>query len=202
MIYYRPYGVAGTIRKFLADYTNPKDPAAPTFAAGDAKVAKDGGTPANATNLPAMVNGRLEWDYTVAEVQAAQTELLLVDQDGPAWMQPEIIIETFGDPASEHGGLSPADIAAFELGQRAVVRIVADTGTTATVIKVKTAGPALTVDDQWVDRRVWMPANIAGANLRGQAKPIIACDATAQTITVGDGGFAAAPGLDDEMVVG
>lgn len=109
--YERPYGVAGQIRFFLADYTNPKDGASPTFAAGDAKVKIDGGVAANATNLPTSeANGFFEWTYTAAEVRGKQIQLQLVDQDGPAWVTPDILIETEGNENAQHNRRHPGVI--------------------------------------------------------------------------------------------
>lgn len=104
-IYPREYAVAGTVRFFLADYTDPRDGASPTLASGDAVVYIDGSSNGNANALPTSEGGTgwYEWTYTAAEATGAQIELQLIDQDGPAWMVPEIIIETYNHPSSQYG---------------------------------------------------------------------------------------------------
>lgn len=67
------------------------------FAAGDVKISKDGGALTNATNTPTQVTasaGLYKLVVTATEMQATQVVVMVVDQDGPAWRDSQITIET------------------------------------------------------------------------------------------------------------
>lgn len=66
------------------------------FASGDVKIIKDGGTPANTTNLPARVGttGIFSLTLTATEMQATTIVVQIVDQDGPAFRDAALVVRT------------------------------------------------------------------------------------------------------------
>lgn len=67
----------------------------PTFAAADTKLTKDGGVPANTTNVPVQVNGNFyKLTLTATEMQASRIMVAIVDSDGPVWRDLALIINT------------------------------------------------------------------------------------------------------------
>jgi hypothetical protein len=67
------------------------------IVAGDVQISKDGGAVGNTSNLPTQVTAAkalYKLVLTATEMQAAQVVILLVDQNGPAWRDVQITIET------------------------------------------------------------------------------------------------------------
>lgn len=77
-----------------------------TFAAGDAKISKDGGAAASTTNNPSAItmgNGAM-WKLTLTatEMQAAKIAVTIVDAATKAVEDQMILIETYGNASGEH----------------------------------------------------------------------------------------------------
>lgn len=69
----------------------------PTFAAGDVKISRDGGSYGNTTNLPTHIGeGIFKLVLTTTEHTAKKMLVTVKDQDGPAWEDQAIYIETYG----------------------------------------------------------------------------------------------------------
>ncbi len=70
--------------------------AAVPWIAGDVKVDKDGGGLNNVTNLPVRIGTTplYKWTGTAGELSGSRVNVLLVDQDGPAWRDLHLAIET------------------------------------------------------------------------------------------------------------
>jgi len=101
MIVLRPYNTAGsvtfTLRQSGSDAFATSSHWTP--AAGDVKLSLDGGTQANATNLPTFANGQWTLSLTAAELQAARTRINIDDGD----IIPEsILIETYGHASAAY----------------------------------------------------------------------------------------------------
>lgn len=101
MIVLRPYNTAGsvtfTLRQAGSDAFATSSHWTP--AAGDVKLSLDGGTQANATNLPTFANG--QWTLALAgtELQAARVRVNIDDGD----IIPEsILIETYGHASAAY----------------------------------------------------------------------------------------------------
>jgi len=103
----RKYGVQTTVDFVLyePDGVNFKVDAA--HVAGDTKIMKDEGGEANTDN--AFVDRGQGYSQVISatEMEAARNVLYIADQGAKAWLDKEIIIETYGDPSAQH---------AFDLG--------------------------------------------------------------------------------------
>lgn len=108
MAYLSKYGVARKIRipivkRGVVDHAVGADW---TPAAGDVKIAKDGGAAANVTNLPtaiAMGNSTVwEFSLTATEMQAAQINVTVGDSATKAVEDDGFDIETYGNASAQH----------------------------------------------------------------------------------------------------
>jgi len=74
-----------------------------TFATGDVTISKDGGTEVSTTNLPVDEGKGYSLILTLAELQASQVRISIVDQTGTkAWLDTELMIETYGNASAMH----------------------------------------------------------------------------------------------------
>ena len=91
------------------------------FASGDVKISKDGGALANTTNLPTQITASLpvyELQLEATEMQADDIVISIVDQDGPAFRDVIILIETeilLGNFDIDAASGSKADTSAFKV---------------------------------------------------------------------------------------
>ena len=114
MVFRRKYGAAATLDGVPLVTTGSEDyKAAPTLAAGDVKVSKDGGAFANLATLPAVTPaaGRaVQVALSATEMQAARVVIQFVDQTSPKeWADQFVIVETFGHAsAQERANMSDA----------------------------------------------------------------------------------------------
>lgn len=153
-IVYRPYGQLARIPFALFTYTDGKDLALPTFATGDAKIAKDQAAFANTGNTAAHVgNGQCYIDLASNEMQAKQIFLKIVDQDvTKVWLDKVICIETYGHPLAQ----DPQDVLAAGTAQAisastitlAAATILADGHLQDAVVEITGAGNAEAVGQQ------------------------------------------------------
>lgn len=100
----RKYGAGATLYFPLIDAGAQDFEATPvTFAAGDTKVSKDGGTFANTTNNPAHEGGGIySLVLTSTEMEAANIAITVIDQGTKAWEDQAIVIATYGHASAEH----------------------------------------------------------------------------------------------------
>lgn len=101
MIVLRPYNTAGsvtfTLRQAGSDAFATSSHWTP--AAGDVKLSLEGGTQANATNLPTFANGQWTLSLAATELQAARVRVNIDDVD----IIPEsILIETYGHASAAY----------------------------------------------------------------------------------------------------
>ena len=91
------YGTAYTFRRPLGlgiDFIT----VAPTIAAGDVQISKDGGAFANVTSLPTFSNGQLIVALSATEMQASRVLVRWVDQTATKeWDDDATEIETYGN---------------------------------------------------------------------------------------------------------
>lgn len=75
-----------------------------TFAAGDAKISKDGGAFASTTNTPTELgNGWYQLVLTATELQAARIAISVISPAGPKVYEDQAIyIEVYGNVSAEH----------------------------------------------------------------------------------------------------
>lgn len=81
----------------------------PTIVAGDVKVVKDGGAPANIATLPTVSGTVVTYTLSATETNADSILVLFKDQAGDEWVDVTVKIET---EASGGGGLTLAEIEA------------------------------------------------------------------------------------------
>lgn len=81
----------------------------PTIVAGDVKVVKDGGAPANIGTLPTVSGTVVTYTLSATETNADSILVLFKDQAGDEWVDVTVKIET---EASGGGGLTLAEIEA------------------------------------------------------------------------------------------
>jgi hypothetical protein len=99
-VYNRKYGTQSTLyfTVLVPSGTNSNRffNAAVPWVAGDVLVVKDGGTPANIGTLPTRVGTSPLYTLTLTatEMQATDLQVLLVDQDGPAWRDTTLHVQT------------------------------------------------------------------------------------------------------------
>lgn len=75
----------------------------PTLVAGDCKISKDGVAYVNTTNLPVWIGeGLFKLILTAAEYTGKKMLITIKDQDGPAWEDQAIYIETYGNANAQH----------------------------------------------------------------------------------------------------
>ena len=80
-----------------------------TLAAGDIKISKDGGTPANVSSLPTAIDGTnmpgvYTWTPTAAEAQCKVMIINCKDVAGAAWVENCIIVSTGGNASARFSG--------------------------------------------------------------------------------------------------
>lgn len=105
LVFQTKYGVGATFYFPLTDRGTEDFEATPvTFAAGDVKLIKDGGTAANTTNLVVTETyGMYSLTLTAAELQCATAAVTIVDQTGTKlWEDQGLIIETYGNTSARH----------------------------------------------------------------------------------------------------
>ena len=73
----------------------------PTIVAGDVKVVKDGGAPANIATLPTVSGTVVTYTLSATETNADSILVLFKDQSGDEWVDVTVKIET---EASGGGG--------------------------------------------------------------------------------------------------
>lgn len=121
MIVLRPYNTAGSVTFVLRQSGSDAFATSANWtpANGDVKLSLDGGTQANATNLPTYSNGQWSLSLTAAELLAAEVRVNIDDGD----IVPEsILIETYGHANSRwpnlggsgEGGLTTEQAAQLE----------------------------------------------------------------------------------------
>lgn len=141
-IFLSKYGVARTIRIPVVK-AGSEDHAASgdwTPAAGDVKIAKDGGAAANVTNLPtatAMGNSTI-WVFalTATEMEAAQVVVTVADSAAKAVKDTGFEVETYGHASAQH----ELDLDA-PLQSRLPAALTADGNIKADALKVAGADP-------------------------------------------------------------
>ena len=120
----RKYGTASTIRIGLSAINGSDLNVAPTLAAGDWKVAKDGGALNNLTTLPTDEGSTILISLSATEMQAAQLVIVGVDQTSPKdWLDEAVVIDTFGNASAQHPGIDLTD--AVRMGLTALPNAVA-----------------------------------------------------------------------------
>ena len=102
----RKYGEAATVDGVPLVAAGDTDfQSAPTLAAGDVKVEKDGGTAANISTLPTVTptgGTSVQVSLSPTEMQAARVVVRFVDAAGDEWEDTEIIIATYGHASAQH----------------------------------------------------------------------------------------------------
>ncbi len=100
----RKYNAATTILFPLIERGDVDFISSATFAAGDVKIVKNEGAPANTTNLPTHEgNGIYSLALTATEMQAARIVITVIDQSAPKiWEDQAILIETYGNASAQH----------------------------------------------------------------------------------------------------
>lgn len=101
----RKYGVGATVYFPLVDYGASDFETTPvTFASGDTKIIKDGGSPANTTNDPAYEgSGIYSLALTSTEMEAAFIQITVIDTPTKTWEDQAILIQTYGNAS---GGMA------------------------------------------------------------------------------------------------
>ena len=142
----RKYGLATTlllplIKRGAIDF----EPGA-TFVAGDSKIIKDEGAPANTTNSPVNEgNGIYSLALTATELQASRIVVTVIDAATKVWEDQAILIETYGNGAAQH---------AFDLDtaqqQVTVASMLADVLTSAALSQ----GAAQEIADELLQRAI------------------------------------------------
>lgn len=137
----RKYGVQTTIPFSLwgIDGADLKVDAA--HASGDTTITKDEGAPANTTNGFTDEGNGYAIVLTATEMQAARIHLFIIDQGTKAWLDREIVIETYGHASALHTDMPP------ELGSDDRVLISADDVRTLAAANYATASAVQTIDD-------------------------------------------------------
>src|SRR5574343_1256742 len=107
-VYYVEYGTAWTLHGYqLVDRSTGQYKTAPTLAAGDFKIEKDGGAAANLTSLPSVSpagGSSVSISFSEAELQCKQLTLRIVDAAGAEWNDDCIHIFTVGNAAAHEQG--------------------------------------------------------------------------------------------------
>lgn len=116
MVYLAKYGTAWTLHGYqLVDRATGQYKVAPTLAAGDFKLEKDGGAAANLTTLPTVVpagGSSLDISFSDTELQGKHIVLRMVDAAGAEWNDDAIHILTVG----ESSAYFPFDLFASTVG--------------------------------------------------------------------------------------
>lgn len=84
----------------------------PTIVAGDVKVVKDGGAPANIATLPTVSGTVVTYTLSATETNADSILVLFKDQSGDEWVDVTVKIETEISGGGGGGGLTLAEIEA------------------------------------------------------------------------------------------
>ncbi|MEO8466262.1 MAG: hypothetical protein ABI640_13040 [Gammaproteobacteria bacterium] len=98
----RPYGVATTIDFDLYTTTGVDKKTDAACATGDVIVMKDEGSPGNATNCFTDEGTEYALALTSTEMTAARIAVNITDQSTKVWLDDTIVIETYGNPSSQH----------------------------------------------------------------------------------------------------
>lgn len=101
-IYLRKYGVANTIDFVLHEVDGVDLRVDAVAASGDSKLMKDEGAEANTANLFVDEGQGYSLALTAAELTAARVVVYLVDSATKAWLDRELIIETYGNASAQH----------------------------------------------------------------------------------------------------
>ena len=125
MVYLIPYGEVYVLTGLqLKDRTTGQFKVAPTLAAGDFKIEKDGGAAANLATLPTVTpagGSSVSVSFSATEVQAKQIVLRASDQAGAEWDDTAVYLLTVGNPnAFFEFDLSSASVALSLASQGAV----------------------------------------------------------------------------------
>lgn len=116
MVFRRKYATAATIDGVPLVAVGSSDyKAAPTLAAGDAQISKDGGAFANLATLPTVTPaaGRaVRVALSATETTAARCVIQFVDQTSPKeWEDQFVVVETFGHASAQELRDDTADVA-------------------------------------------------------------------------------------------
>lgn len=174
---YNAVGIIDGIVLIVAGGTDYK--VAPTLAAGDAKISKDGGAFANLATLPAVTpagGSAVRISLSATELSCARAVIQFVDVAGAEWEDQEIIVETFGNASAQLAvNLDLTEIlcdlqkirgsatAAVNLGgsARCIVLGLAETGTLSTT--EMTTDLVESTADHYKDRvLIWYTGALAG----------------------------------------
>lgn len=162
------YGVPYTFYVSLVSQANTKVfQSNPTLAAGDATIAKDGGTAANLTTLPTVAPAsgkRVKVELSATEMEAENVTVVLSDVAGAEWCDMTVNIQPM---------VGPLGVGTCTTG-----------GTTTSVVS-SSMTPAGGATDHFKGRVLVFDNNTTTAALRGQATKITAStNAAAPTFTV------------------
>lgn len=133
----------------------------PTLASGDAKVIKDGGTPANFTNLPSVIASGpvVKLELTSTEMNADNITLVLSDAAGAQWCDLIINLQTVANQMDDLATASALTTVSGYIDTE-VAAILAAVDTEVAAIKAKTDNlPSDPADDSDIDAQL---AAIAG----------------------------------------
>ena len=104
MIYYAKYGTAWSHQGYqLVDRNTGQYKTAPTLAAEDFKIEKDGGTAVALAAVPTVTpsgGSSVKLSFTASEMQCQQAVLRMSDASGAEWNDDCIHIFTVGDPSA------------------------------------------------------------------------------------------------------
>lgn len=162
---------ATTISFPMIDSTNrPLRKSGLSFAAGDTKISKDGGTFSNTTNTPAEIGstGRYALTLTAAEMDAAWVHVYATITGAD---DTDSLIGTAGAPSGS---------------------VVSDAGNTATTFKTDRTE---STTDYWKDALLLFTSG----TLAGQVKKVSAYDGTTKFVTL-SAGFTGTPSSSDRFV--